>query len=142
MVQPLGYWPIFLTAVLYVLGFFQTQCGRSTSRSRLRTFKLDKSLPYLLLIRNIFNILKRNLISFIFYNGIFSHYFKADKILILTCTPLLNIYIYEDVRLACVKHLDSVHSEPSSNSTYKGWLSTFTIMFLILFFLIFYTFYI
>ena len=26
------------------------------------------------------------------------------------------IYLKLDVRLACVKHLDSVHSEPSSNS--------------------------
>jgi len=36
LVQSLDHWPIFLTAVLYILGFFQTQCGRSTSQFRLR----------------------------------------------------------------------------------------------------------
>jgi hypothetical protein len=38
----------------------------------------------------------------------------------LTCTPLLIKYAFSNkklnVRLACVKHFDSVQSEPSPNS--------------------------
>ena len=50
---------------------------------------------------------------------------RQPKYYILTCTPLLirckivKPLIKLDVRLACVKHLDSVHSEPSSNSIKK-----------------------
>jgi len=34
-----------------------------------------------------------------------------------TTSNKIKDFIELDVRLACVKHLDSVHSEPSSNST-------------------------
>ena len=86
-------------------------------------------------------LLKRKFLSFIYYNliknfckNILINYkvfinltLRQPKHYILTCTPLLMkliiLLIKIDVRLACVKHLDSVHSEPSSNSIY--WYSRF-----------------
>lgn len=43
---------------------------------------------------------------------------RSVKNLILTCSLLLIKFLIKlDVQLACVKHLDSVHSEPSPNSS-------------------------
>lgn len=134
LVQSLDHWPIFPTAVRYALGFFHTQCGRSTSQSRLPKPELDLTIT----LSGYTNILKRNFLFLSFYKGSFHPYFKAARLSLLTCTPLLilyNIYIKLAVRLACVKHLDSVHSEPSSNSIFIIFVIIFLITFYVFFFL-------
>ncbi|UKA47923.1 hypothetical protein D8B26_M00120 (mitochondrion) [Coccidioides posadasii str. Silveira] len=77
---------------------------------------LVKFLPYLILSDIFINILKQNFVLFFFYKG-FSPFFKVVKIFTHLYTTSLS-YIDNDVRLACVKHLDSVQSEPSSNSIF------------------------
>lgn len=133
LVQSLDHWPIFPTAVRYALGFFHTQCGRSTSQSRLPKPELDLTIT----LSGYTNILKRNFLFLFFYKGSFHPYFKAVRLSLLTCTPLLilyNMYIKLVVRLACVKHLDSVHSEPSSNSIFVIFVIIFLITFYVFFF--------
>ena len=62
----------------YALGFFQTQCGRSTSQSRLPEFELDliyySSGIFINILKRIFYI---SLFKFIRY---FMPYFKVVKI--------------------------------------------------------------
>lgn len=135
LVQPLGYWPIFLTAVLT-----HWTCPRTNVVDR--PFRLDygiwlvKQLLLLLPSRDIDNILKRIVkwktrypspfaplnYSFLLY-GISLPYYKAAFISIshLYTTISFIILYYKlnlTVRLACVKHLNSIQSEPSSNSIF------------------------
>gem|GEM_PF-5221150 len=48
-------------------------------------------------------------------------YYKADSHVLLTRLPLMLLIQVPitSVRLACVKHAASVHSEPGSNSQFK-----------------------
>lgn len=81
-------------------------------------YQLEKSLPFLLLTEIKINILKRTFFIPFFYKGFFP-YFKVAKLsfthLYTTTTLTIGSVV---VRLACVKYLDSVQSEPSSNSKY------------------------
>ena len=82
-------------------------------------YQLEKSLPFLLLTEIKINILKRTFFIPLFYKGFFP-YFKVAKLsfthLYTTTTLPFGSVV---VRLACVKYLDSVQSEPSSNSKKK-----------------------
>lgn len=60
----------------------------------------------------------------------FSPLSKIGRISILTCSPLLKeLLVKLNVRLACVKHFDSVQSEPSPNSPMSLMAKSITINF-------------
>ena len=109
------------SSLLYIkaLGFFQTQCGRSTFQLRLR-FIARKVITFPTTHRDKNFHLKADF-NLLFIRD-FSPYFKVVN---LSFTHLYTTTSHplrcEVVRLACVKYLDSVQSEPSSNSKIFFW---------------------
>ena len=108
LVQPLGYWPIFLTAVIYILGFFQTQCGRSTSQLRLGApcwlshylnYYLPKTTKHLkaeyLFLSYCVSLLTSSTYFSSILIGHFMPHFKAAQMSLLTFSPLQICLSYD-----------------------------------------------
>ena len=129
LVQPLGYWPKFLTAVNSGLCSCHTVINWPLSldyehNDCCKIYNSRRST------RDI-NIQKRN-IYFFLYKEFSVPYSRVTSMSYSPVHHVLSYFLRETVvRLACVKHLNSVQSEPSPNSFFLQRNMNFFIIFFI-----------